>query len=167
MQVMEAIAARRSIRAYQDRTIEPDKLAAVAEAFRLAPSARNAQDWQLYVIHDADIRRALWETTRSKPQWLLDAPVILAGVGTNPHALQCDMQSDAIDVSIAFTCAMLAAHAQGLGTCWMASFDQAPAARALSLPEGHSVVVISPLGYPAETPPEKPRKGIDEVLITR
>jgi nitroreductase len=50
---MEAIEARRSVRKFADRPIEQEKLDKIAEAFRLAPSARNAQNWKLYIITSA------------------------------------------------------------------------------------------------------------------
>jgi len=50
MEVEEAIRSRRSVRAYQDREVEEDKLRRVLEAGRLAPSARNLQDWRFVVV---------------------------------------------------------------------------------------------------------------------
>jgi len=52
MNVIDAINTRRSIRAYQDRPVEEEKLLKVLEAGRLAPSAKNMQDWKFIVVRD-------------------------------------------------------------------------------------------------------------------
>ncbi len=56
MDVMEAIRARRSVRAYQDRPVEEEKLNCVLEAGRLAPSAKNLQDWKFIIVRDKERR---------------------------------------------------------------------------------------------------------------
>ena len=57
MKVMEAIAERRSIRSFSGRPVEEEKLLRILEAGRLAPSARNMQDWKFVVVKDPGIRR--------------------------------------------------------------------------------------------------------------
>jgi len=61
MDVMEAIRSRRSIRKYQDRPVEPERLMRVLEAGRIAPSAKNLQDWKFIVVRDGEKRRRLSE----------------------------------------------------------------------------------------------------------
>ncbi|MGB2804863.1 MAG: nitroreductase family protein, partial [Candidatus Zixiibacteriota bacterium] len=57
MNVLDAIKTRRSIRSFQDRPIEEEKLLRVLEAGRLAPSAKNTQEWRYVVVKDAELRR--------------------------------------------------------------------------------------------------------------
>ena len=59
MTVSEAIAARRSIRKYDPRPIEPEKLRQVLEAGRLAPSGSNRQEWKFIVVTDPQLRQQL------------------------------------------------------------------------------------------------------------
>ena len=59
MDVFDAIEKRYSCRTYEDRAIEPEKLDRVLEAARLAPSARNFQDWRFVVVRDAATRAKL------------------------------------------------------------------------------------------------------------
>ena len=61
MTVMEAIRARRSIRKYQDRPVEEEKLQQVLEAGRLAPSARNQQQWHFIAVTDKQLKEKLPE----------------------------------------------------------------------------------------------------------
>ena len=67
MEVMGAIRARRSIRSYQDRPIEEEKLTRVLGAGRLASSARNLQDWMFIVVMDKDKRQRLSEAAMVQP----------------------------------------------------------------------------------------------------
>jgi len=59
MQVFEAIRSRYSVRSYQDRRVEEEKLARILEAARLAPSAGNRQEWRFVVVRDAETRQRL------------------------------------------------------------------------------------------------------------
>jgi nitroreductase len=66
MRVIDAIALRRSIRAFSDSPVEDEKLFRVLEAGRLAPSARNMQDWRFVVVKDPGLRRRLAEAARNQ-----------------------------------------------------------------------------------------------------
>ena len=61
MDLMQAIRARRSIRDFLEKPVEEEKLLAVLEAGRLAPSARNMQDWRFIVVRDPATRQRLAE----------------------------------------------------------------------------------------------------------
>jgi nitroreductase len=71
MDVMEAIRARRSVRAYRDRPVEEEKLNCVLEAGRLAPSAKNLQDWKFIIVRDKERREKLSIAAMGgNPMWL-------------------------------------------------------------------------------------------------
>jgi len=67
-------------------------------------------------------------------------------------------------VAIAMDHLILAATNEGLGTCWIGAFDPDAAREVLGLPEGVEPVAFSPLGYPADTPGPKRRKGLDQIV---
>ena len=69
-----------------------------------------------------------------------------------------------LDVGIAMEHLILAAADRGLGTCWIGWFKENVAKRALDVPEDIRVVAFTPLGYPDETPPPKPRKALSEIV---
>ena len=167
MELMQVLQDRRSIRKYKDTPIEDDKLAAVAESFRIAPSAGNGQGWKLIVVKDPAVREKIANTTLSKPAWLLQAPVILVACGTRQNVMTNNHRVDTVDVSIAFTQMILAAWDLGLGTCWMASYREDWMLEALDLDDSYSVVAITPLGYADESPAAKPRKDTEVVVEYR
>ncbi len=158
------VRARYSVRAYQDRAVEEDKLAAVLEAARLAPSAANRQPFALLVIktrgREAELRRIY-----SKP-WFTQAPLVI-GVCALPDKAwsRVDGKNYAdVDATIAMDHLILAAADLGLGTCWVAAFDPAAAREVLGLPEDVEPVAFTPLGYPADGRREKVRKPLSELV---
>ncbi|HHT36737.1 MAG: nitroreductase family protein [Candidatus Wallacebacter cryptica] len=163
MDTLTAIKQRRSIRKYKNQPIEPEKLDAVLEAARLAPSARNAQLWKFVVVQDESVRNQLAEATNYK--FIAEAPVVIAGVSLDPErVMRCEVPAYAVDLAIAMTNITLAAQALGLGTCWIGGFDQQIAREVLGIPEKYKIVELMPLGYPEEEPPARPRKTLDEIV---
>jgi nitroreductase len=166
MEVYEAIRARHSVRSYQDRLVEPEKLARVLEAARLAPSARNDQEWRFVVVGDPARRKAL-ATEASTQAFMLEAPLIIAACAqTDGRVMRCGQLAYPIDVAIALDHLTLAAAAEGLGTCWIGSFDPAQVRRILGIPPEVQVVELMLLGYPRETGarPEKNRLPLDRIV---
>ena len=114
---MEAIRARRSIRVYQDRPIEEEKLRRVLEAGRLAPSARNLQDWKFIIVRDKNKRQRL-SVVALDQSFVAQAPVVIVACGTETeYIMTCGQYTYPIDVSIAVDHMSLEAIEQGLGTC--------------------------------------------------
>ncbi|MEE8621383.1 MAG: nitroreductase family protein, partial [Syntrophobacteria bacterium] len=69
-----------------------------------------------------------------------------------------------VDVAIVMDHLILAATAEGLGTCWIGAFDQAAAKEVLGLPDGVEPITFTPLGYAADRPPRKKRKPLSELV---
>lgn len=164
MHVIDAIKSRQSIRKYLNKEIEPKKLELVATAFRMAPSAKNLQNWKLLIVQSPTLKEKIRNASPSKAPMLTHAPAVLVAVGFSQDVMTCGHRVDSIDLSIAMSYALLEAYEQGLGTCWMANFDENLLREALNLPLGTSIVAISPLGYPDETPNPKSRKSLEDVV---
>jgi nitroreductase len=166
MEVYEAIRARHSVRSYQNRAVEPAKLARVLEAARLAPSARNDQEWRFVVVGD-QARREQLATRASTQHFMLEAPLIIAACAqTDGRRMRCGQLAYPIDVAIALDHLTLAAAAEGLGTCWIGSFDADEVRRILGIPPEVEVVGLMPLGYPRESgsPPKKSRLPMEQIV---
>lgn len=168
MKVMEAIAGRRSVRSFSSRPIEEEKLLRVLEAGRLAPSARNMQDWKFVVVRDPDMRRKLAKAANNQ-DFVGQAPVVIAACGTSDYVMTCGQLTYPIDVAIAVDHMTLAAVEEDLGTCWIGAFYEEKVKEILGVPETSRVVALLPLGYPAEAAKAtkaapKPRKPIGEIV---
>jgi nitroreductase len=59
---------------------------------------------------------------------------------------------------------ILEAYEEGLGTCWIGGFDEKGVKEILGIPDDVRVVAMTPLGYPAEEPAQRPRKKLDEIV---
>jgi nitroreductase len=168
MNVLEAINARQSIRAYQARPIEPEKLEAVLAAANRAASAANLQAYHICVVRDGARKQAL-SAAAAGQSFLATAPLVLvfatepsrsaAKYGPRGEQIYC-MQ----DACAAVCNAMLAAVELGLGTCWVDAVDAPAAGRAVGLPDGQHAVVLLPLGYPAEQPPRTSRRELKDLV---
>lgn len=165
MEVFEAIRTRRSIRNYENRPVENEKLMNVLEAARLSPSATNAQPWSFIVVTDRDVKERL--RSSYDRDWFVSAPVIIVACALPDEAwVRHDGEEYwKVDVTIAMQDLILAAWEEGLGTCWIGAFNEEEAKRALGIPEHVRVVAMTPLGYPAEEKgPVTDRKPLEEIV---
>ncbi len=164
MAFIDLVKNRFSVRGFQSCAVEREKLEAVLEAARLAPSAVNRQPWKFFVVTDSNVLTALGETyTRD---WFRSAPMCIVACGNHTEAWHradgkdhCD-----IDVAIAVEHIMLAAAEQGLGTCWVCNFDAVKCAEILSLPVDVEPIALIPIGYASVENHEKVRKSSDEII---
>jgi len=165
MNVMEAIRKRRSIRSYEDRPVEEEKLNAVLEAGRLAPSASNRQEWRFVVVRDPELRTRLAEAANGQ-SFVATAPVVLVACAeTDGHRMTCGEPCYPIDVAISLDHMSLKATEEGLGTCWIGAFGQPAVKKLLGIPEPVRVVELMTLGYAAGEPRERQRLPIDDIVM--
>ena len=163
MDVSAAIMGRRSVRSYQGREVERDKIDKILEAGRRSPSANNRQEWKFIVVKDAETRKRLMGAAMNQA-FIGQAPVVLAACATESEKVMlCGHPTYAVDVSIAFAYMLLQAYELGLGTCWIGAFKEDEVKSILGVPKGVRVVALSPLGYPAAEPAARPRKGLAEI----
>jgi len=118
LDVFEAIQKRHSIRAYESSPVPEEKLIKILEAGRLAPSASNIQPWHFIVVRDAEKRKRLAKARWAK--FLAEVPLVIVGCGNQ----KASPKWFTVDVAIAMQNMVLTATAEGLGTCWIGSFDE-------------------------------------------
>ncbi|MBT0160321.1 nitroreductase [Candidatus Bathyarchaeota archaeon A05DMB-2] len=165
MDVFEAVQTRRSIRAYQERAVEKEKLVKVLEAGRLSPSAANQQPWHFIAVTDKAARERLF--TAYNRRWFVDAPAIIVACALpeKSWSRQDGEEYWKVDVAIALQSMVLVARELGLGTCWIGAFNEEKVKEALGIPQKVRVVALTPLGYPAEQKgPVADRKPLEEIV---
>jgi len=164
MELMEVIKRRYSVRDYEDKEVEEDILMEIMEAARLAPSAKNRQEWKFVVVRDKTKKEKMVEVAKGQ-EFVKEAAAIIAGVSTEKsYTMTCGVPARYIDIAIAMEHIALAATSYGLGTCWIGAFYQDKAKELLKVPENCEVVALMTLGYPEGETTEKIRKGIDEII---
>ncbi len=166
MNVMEAIKKRCSVRSYQNRPVEKERVNTILEAARLAPSASNRQEWRFVVVQDRDTRQRLMKAAKNQP-FVGEAPVIIACCAkTDDHIMTCGQMCYPIDVAIAIEHMALEATEEGLGTCWVGAFYEDQVKEILGIPQDIRVVELLALGYPAKpSSTHKDRLRIEEIVM--
>ena len=178
MEVFDAIKSRRSIRKYQDKPVEDEKLQAVLEAVRAAPSWANMQCWRMIVVKDKAQREKIstmsfvesffapkgYKANPSKKA-LAEAPVVIVLCADPAQSgVLWDQNYYLVDTGIAAANLMLAARAQGLGTVFVGIFEEEKIKTFLNIPAAVRIVGLFPVGYPTEEkkdgPPRKPMSEI-------
>ena len=164
MDFYDVIKQRRSIRSFQAAPIPDEAIARIAAAVNAAPSACNIQPVSFKLIRNGALKKAL--AGCCKQTFPAEAPAILAAV-VNPEISwkRTDgFNSAETDAAIAMEHAILAATAEGLGSCWICAFDPVKAAEVLQIPAPCRVAALCPLGYPAAPPGEFVRKEESQIF---
>lgn len=150
MTFSELAKERYSVRKFNEKPIEDEKLAMILEAGKVAPTARNNQPQRVYVIRSEEGLAKIRSCTRCA----FNAPVVLMitydkdTMWVNPF--KETVNSGEVDASIVTTHMMLQAWELGIGSCWVGYFPPDQVHETFKLPENETVVALLPIGYPAE-----------------
>ncbi len=167
MELSELIHARRSVRAYQDRPVEAEKVKTLLELINRAPSAGNLQAYEIYQVAAPRIRAALAHAAHQP--FIAEAPLILVffanpGRSSRKYGTRGKELYALQDATIAATYAMLVAQDLGLSTVWIGAFNDADVTAAVSAPADWVPVAVLPIGYAAEMPDASPRRALTELV---
>ena len=163
MEFKEVIRNRYSCKKYSGRQVETEKLEAILEAGRLAPTAKNLQEQHIYVIQSPEMLAKIDAVTPCR----YGAPTVVAvafdknNVFTYPGGKR---DSGVEDASIVATHMILAAADEGVNSCWLNYFDPDQVAAQLGLPENEEVLMLMDLGYVAEGAGPLPNHGSRKAL---
>lgn len=168
MDALECIATRRSIRRFLDIPVEFEKIGNVLDAGRYAPSAGNLQDWKFILITDEKMRKDV-ASACVEQFWVGTAPIIII-VCTEPDKTKRFYGHSGEKFSIQNGASviqnmLLAAHAEGLGSCWIGAFEDEAIKRLLTVPDNVIIQAIIPLGYADEQPPMPLRFTMEDVVF--
>ena len=167
MDFRNVVKNRYSCKKYSDRKVESEKLQAILEAGRLAPTAKNLQEQRVYVVTGEESLSKIDSVTPCR----YGAPVVLVvafdknNVFTYPGG---KYDSGAEDAAIVATHMLLAAADQGVDSCWVNFMDPDRLAQVLGLPDSEKILMLLDLGYAAEgagpLPNHASRKPLSETV---
>ena len=149
MEFNDVIKNRYSCKKYSDKKVEEDKLKAILEAGRLAPTAKNLQEQHIYVVQSEGALAKIDAATPCR----YGAPVVLvvAFDKNNVFTYPGDKRDSGIeDATIVATQMVLAAYNEGVDSCWVNFFDPDKLAEGLGLPDNEEILMVLDLGYAAE-----------------
>ena len=168
LDVFEAIKSRRSIRAFTREDVSEKEVKRLIEAARWAPSAGNIQPWEFVIVTGAEMKRKL-SVAALDQTFIEEAPVVIVvcadearsawSYGSRGANLYCLQDTAAATQNI-----LLAAHAMGLGACWIGAFHEDEVKMALKTLRNLRPVAIVPVGHSAEKPVAPPKRSISEIV---
>lgn len=167
MKLKKILESRFSIRSFQQKTVEREKLEYILECARLAPSACNKQPWLFIVVQSEQAKQKLAEVYPR--DWFAQADCYIVACGNHEESWKrASDGKDAldIDISIASEHICLAVEEMELGTCWVCNFDLEKLKKNFNLPEYIEPIALFPIGYPKseiEKPVQK-RKKTDDIV---
>lgn len=180
MEIFDAIRTRRSIRRFNDKPVEDEKLQSILDSVRQSPSWANFQCWRFIVVKDSDTKRKIsdlsyvesffaplgYKTNPSK-KGISEAPVVIVACADPAQSGNIWGQPYYMtDIGIASQSLMLAARALGLGTVFVGVFDEDKIRNILSVPSNMRIVGLFPIGYPLEDKISGPsRKPLSEIVF--
>lgn len=149
MELSRVIASRRSLRAFSDRSVEPEKIERMIEAARWSPSSGNRQPWRYVIVSKADPSRpALEEALTAGNAWAKRAPVlIVSGARRDDGTVRETREYFLHDTGMADMALVLRGVDQGLLVHPMAGWQEAPLKAALSLPDDFRPIAVIAIGY--------------------
>ncbi len=162
MTLIDIIRQRYSCRSYLDKPIEKEKLDQIFEAARLAPSAKNLQDWRFVVVTDSEKRKQVASAT-NRPDVFAKAGAIVVACSNEDYVMKCGQAVGPIDISIALEHICLQATELGLSSCWIGSFDPDAVRKTLGIPENIEIIELMTIGYRADDT----RRGTDRLPVER
>lgn len=163
--MLNILRDRRSIRKYQERKIEPEKLELLKEALLRSPTGKNIKPCEFIFVDDKEVIQKLSTSKQGGAQFLEGAPLAIVVLGDEDKS---DTWTE--DCSIASTIAHCTAHSIGLGSCWIQinkrphSEDQTAeeyVQKLLGIPKNLRVVSIISVGYAAESKSGHPESDLD------
>ncbi len=160
---MKEIFTRASIRKFQNRPVEDEKITELLRAAMAAPSAGNQQPWEFYVVRNPETIKAL---SGVSPYSGCAASANVVIVSVYREKLWAPVYAH-VDMSIAMENLWLACESQGLGGVWLGIAPEEARMQAvekiLALPEGLRAFAVFPLGYPAEQRERPDRFDADRI----
>ena len=160
MNFQELIKKRQSVRKYQEKIVEKEKIQQIIEAVHIAPSACNSQPWKLIIVDNPELKNKLAKATFSKTitfnRFALEAPIIMVLVIEKAKLIAQiggsikNQEYPQYDIGIAAEHICLQAAELGLGTCMIGWFDEKKIKKLLDIPKKRKVGLVITLGYPPE-----------------
>ena len=124
MNIFKIIKKRRSVRSFLDKPIDDKILNSVLESGRLAPSAKNRQEWRFIIVRNEETRKKIAEAANGQ-LFIGEAPVVIIACAIDDgYIMSCGQPSYPIDIAIALDHISLTAIEYDLGTCWIGAFNE-------------------------------------------
>lgn len=169
MEFYQVMENRKSVKSFSSQNVPQNKVDNIINAARLAPSWKNNQCWKFVLVKDKTTIKALAQAVGSDntaQKGVEEAPlVVVVCAEPNKSADINNKELYLVDTAIAMEHLILAAENEGLGTCWVAKFNEEEIRRTLVVPENFRIVALTPVGFADEKADVEARRPINEVVF--
>jgi len=167
MDAIECIMTRRTVRKFLEQEVDWDKVGTILEAGRLAPSAGNLQNWKFVIVLEKEKRVAIADACLQQ-YWMAKAPVHIIIYAIPDRALQFyGVRGERLytiqNCAAVAENMLLAAHALGLGGCWVGAFDEDKVKSVVGGLEEVRPQIVLAIGYPDEKPPMPTKYKLENI----
>jgi len=159
MDIMTALKTRRSVRNFKEKDVEEEKIMEMIDVARLAPSGNNLQPVEYIIVKDSERRKRLSQIA-AYGDFIKMAPLCIVVISKIT-------EHDIEDGSAATENILLAAHGQGLSSCWVAGYKKSYSSEVevfLNIPDDYRLISILPIGYSDSSPEPINKRKISDVL---
>ena len=167
MKFYEVLQKRHSVRDFDKKEVEQEKIQKILEAVTRAPSAGNLQAYKVYVVRSAEAKEAMVPAAHYQ-KFLSQAPVLLVFCADKARSLAKYAERGAElyavqDATIAAAYSQLAATAEGLSSVWVGAFDSLEVSRIVKAGPHEVPIAIILLGYPKGKAEATDRRPVKEI----
>ena len=160
MSCVDKLLTRRSIRKYKADPIPKEIMENILEAGRQSPSAINKQPWHFIVVTDQKLKDklggGLFNRMLKNSAFAIVGCYMPGNIFTNKYA--------PTDTAIAMQSMVLAAHLQGIGSCWLGDYNENNVRKLFKIPDNVKILAVIAFGYPDEEPKLKKKKKTEEIM---
>jgi len=174
--MIKEIETRKSVRKYNDRPVEDEKIMCLIESARLAPSGSNTQPWNFIIVKSEKTKEKIAKANGNQ-LWMESAPIFIVCVAD----IRCRIKDEAEivldedsgvkelkqiirDTAIAIEHILLEAESVGLSSCWTAYFTQDDIRPILGIPRDKYVVGVVTIGYSDGGGKSAPRRELESMI---
>ncbi|MHA1196458.1 MAG: nitroreductase family protein [Promethearchaeota archaeon] len=166
MEFYEVVKKRRSYRQFKPEMPKREIIEKIINAARLAPTWANMQGMHYIIVQDEAKVKEIWKAIGQRKKFS-NAPMFIVGAIAESDSGKNSSGEKyyPVDFGICFEHIILAATAEGLGTCWIGWFDENKVKEILEIPKKYRVLGITPLGYPLKEKSEvTDRKPLEKII---
>lgn len=174
--MIKEIASRKSIRNYNGKPVEDEKIIQLIESARLAPSGNNTQPWNFIIVKSEETKEKIAKVDGNQ-MWMKDAPVFIVCVAD----IRCRIKDETElfldeengmrelkqiirDTAVAIEHILLEAENIGLSSCWTGLFLQKDIRPILNIPDDKYVVGVVTIGYSDDKAKAAPRRALESMI---
>lgn len=168
MDLLEVIRKRRSIRTFKKQDLPQGTVEKLLDAARWAPSAGNVQPWE-FVIASAEKTKQQLAHAAFNQKGLKEASIVIVVCADERRAFESyNVRGRSLhclqDTAAAIQNILLTAYSLGLGSCWIGAFKEDEVKKVVNAPAEMRPVALIPVGYPNESPSERNRRSVREIM---